>query len=213
MGKDTYFFTHDYNARNDLKLAALREDYGMEGVGIYWCLVEMLYEEGGYINLSQVDNITKVLRTNTTVLRNIIDSILFKNDGERLWSESVLRRLEQRQKRSELARQSVLKRYERTTNVHERIPSNTIKGKERILNNKEIYKEKYGELSNVLLTTEEYQKLKDRFNGETEERINRLSTYIASKGDKYKSHYATLLSWSQKDKITPVKKVDDGWDF
>ena len=33
------------------------------------------------------------------------------------------------------ARQSILKRYERNTNVYERIPTNTIKGKERKVNN------------------------------------------------------------------------------
>ena len=29
--------------------------------------------------------------------------------------------------------------------------------------------------------------------------IERLSEYLASKGKKYKSHYATILSWSRKD--------------
>ena len=59
-------------------------------------------------------------------------------------------------------------------------------------------KEKYGQFENVLLTNDEYQKLKERF-PDYEEKIENLSGYIASKGNKYKSHYATILNWSRKD--------------
>ena len=33
--------------------------------------------------------------------------------------------------------------------------------------------------------------------------IEKLSSYIASKGKKYKSHYATILNWSRKDINAP----------
>ena len=60
-------------------------------------------------------------------------------------------------------------------------------------------KHKYGEYKNVFLTDEELDKLKERFS-DYEIRIDRLSEYIASKGVKYKSHYATLLSWARREK-------------
>lgn len=64
---------------------------------------------------------------------------------------------------------------------------------------KEKYiKRKYGSFENVELTDEEYQKLKDRFSN-YEEKIENLSSYIASKGAKYKSHYATILNWARKE--------------
>ena len=66
-------------------------------------------------------------------------------------------------------------------------------------NKKEIVKEKFGEFENVLLSADELQKLKSKFGAETESYIERLSSYIASSGKKYKSHYATILSWTQKD--------------
>lgn len=78
---------------------------------------------------------------------------------------------------------------------------------------KEIYKEKedkkpvkhkYGEYKNVLLTDDELQKLKTEYS-DYEERIERLSAYIASKGTKYKSHYATIRNWARKDKKTEKK--------
>lgn len=66
-------------------------------------------------------------------------------------------------------------------------------------NKKEIIKEKFGEFENVLLSADEFQKLKSKLGSETESYIERLSSYIASSGKKYKSHYATILSWAQKD--------------
>lgn len=66
-------------------------------------------------------------------------------------------------------------------------------------NKKEIIKEKFGEFENVFLSVDELQKLKSKLGAETESYIERLSNYIASSGKKYKSHYATILSWTQKD--------------
>ena len=67
-------------------------------------------------------------------------------------------------------------------------------------------KHKYGEYGNVLLTDEELAKLKEAF-FDWEERIERLSGYIASTGKKYKSHYATIRNWAKKDQqAQPVTK-------
>lgn len=54
----------------------------------------------------------------------------------------------------------------------------------------------YGEFKNVKLTDDEYNKLKEK---ELLPYIEKLSSYIASKGKKYKSHYATILTWSRKN--------------
>ncbi len=67
-------------------------------------------------------------------------------------------------------------------------------------NKKEIIKEKFGEFQNVLLTSEEFVKLKSKLGSDCDGYIERLSNYIASTGKRYKSHYATILSWIQKDK-------------
>lgn len=40
--KETFYFSHDSNARNDVKIIKLRRQLGMEGYGIYWALIEML---------------------------------------------------------------------------------------------------------------------------------------------------------------------------
>lgn len=46
---DLPFLTHDIGARNDPKLMELQMDMGGQGLGIFWCLVEMLWENGGSI--------------------------------------------------------------------------------------------------------------------------------------------------------------------
>ena len=59
----------------------------------------------------------------------------------------------------------------------------------------------YGVFHNVLLADQEYGKLAERFGkDDASAKIETLSRYIASKGDKYKSHYATILNWAEKDK-------------
>ena len=68
-------------------------------------------------------------------------------------------------------------------------------------------KHKYGEYSNVLLTDDELDKLQEQF-PDWEERIERLSSYVASTGKKYKSHYATIRNWARKDAdVKPIKPV------
>lgn len=61
-------------------------------------------------------------------------------------------------------------------------------------------KHKHGEYQNVLLTDEEMDKLRQIFPADLETRIERLSEYIASTGKKYKSHYATIRAWANRDR-------------
>lgn len=70
-------------------------------------------------------------------------------------------------------------------------------------------KHKYGEYKNVLLTDDELEKLKDRF-PDWQDRIERLSLYIESKGAKYKSHYATILSWDRRENEQRNKTTGNG---
>ena len=63
-------------------------------------------------------------------------------------------------------------------------------------------KETYGEMENVKLKIEEYQKLTDLMGEKnTHILIFELDTYIASKGAKYRSHYATILNWARRKSV------------
>ena len=60
-------------------------------------------------------------------------------------------------------------------------------------------KHKFGEYQNVLLTDEEYQKLKAEMPN-ADDYIERLSSYVASTGKAYRSHFATIRNWYRKDR-------------
>lgn len=47
--KDLQYITHDLGARNDPKLLDLQMEMGGQGLAIFWCLVEMLWENDGKI--------------------------------------------------------------------------------------------------------------------------------------------------------------------
>jgi hypothetical protein len=57
----------------------------------------------------------------------------------------------------------------------------------------------FGTFQNVKLTEEEEKKLQDKFGiSATDSLIEELSEGIASKGYKYKDHYATVLNWARR---------------
>jgi hypothetical protein len=80
---------------------------------------------------------------------------------------------------------------------------------EDIKNKKEEDIKVCGEFENVKLKKEEYEKLVKKF-GETgaKERIENLSRYIASKGKKYTSHYATILNWERGNPKISKPKIE-----
>jgi hypothetical protein len=75
-------------------------------------------------------------------------------------------------------------------------------------------KNKHGDLKNVSLSTEEYEKLTTRYGRSAiNSLIGELSTYMASSGKKYKDHYATLLNWAKRKGVVevppPTKAVEE----
>lgn len=75
-------------------------------------------------------------------------------------------------------------------------------------------KKKFGEFSNVLLTEQELEKLKEKYPHDYLQRIERVSGYVASTGKSYKSHYATIISWARKDEqnVPQKKVVNSDWE-
>ncbi len=103
--KDTYYFPHDYHARHDTKIEAMVNDYGVEGYGMYWVLIERLYESRN----NKIEKFPKLFfglatelcvspdRAEKFVLSLINDYRLLKEDERYIWSDSVLRRMEIRE--------------------------------------------------------------------------------------------------------------------
>ena len=110
--KNAPYFSHDFNARNDPKLLRLQMKLGMEGVGIFWCIVEMLHEQGGFIPSSECERIAFELRTQYETIQTVLnDYQLFENDGEKYWSPSAIDRIKLRSEKSDKARISAELRW------------------------------------------------------------------------------------------------------
>lgn len=65
---------------------------------------------------------------------------------------------------------------------------------------KKTSRHKYGEYKNVLLSDDEIEKLKTEFPFDWEERIEKLSEYMASSGRTYKNFLATIRKWAKTEK-------------
>jgi hypothetical protein len=111
MTKDTFYFSHDHNSRTDPKIKRLLARHGMQGYGIFWAIVEDLYNNANALQ-TDYETIAFDLRVDASVVQSIIEDFnLFTFDGEMLWSASVERRLIERNNKSEKARQSALSRW------------------------------------------------------------------------------------------------------
>lgn len=97
MAKDVFYFTHDFGARNDPKLLAVSRRYGLAGISLYWCVIEMLYEQGGLLELDSLDSIGYQLHDDDSIINSLVNDFgLFESDGKIFWSHSVNKRLDRR---------------------------------------------------------------------------------------------------------------------
>lgn len=127
MAKNTYYFSHDYNARNDEKIKELIFKHGMTGYGIYWSIIEELYQNTNVLHLNY-ERIAYELRTEMNSIKSIINDFdLFVISGDYFSSLSVQKRLDERLNKSKKASESVSKRWNNTNVLHKEYERNTIK--------------------------------------------------------------------------------------
>jgi hypothetical protein len=127
MGKNTFYFSHDYNARNDEKIKELIFKYGMFGYGIYWSIIEELYQNTNVLHLNY-ERIAYELRTDIDCIKSVINDFnLFVINDENFSSLSVQKRLDERVNKSKKAAESVSKRWNNTNVIRKEYERNTIK--------------------------------------------------------------------------------------
>jgi hypothetical protein len=112
MKKEAYYFSHDANAKDDPKILQLRMEMGWEGYGLFWALIEMLRNESDHRMRTHYKSIAFALHTQEDSIKKLINDFdLFAIEGEYFWSESLLKRMEMKESKSEKARQSAKKRW------------------------------------------------------------------------------------------------------
>ena len=119
--KEAYFFSHDYNARQDPKMQEVLMDLGVAGLGIYWCIIEQLYEQGGRLPLSSIKAIAFTLHATIEDVRNLVDNYgLFECDDEYFWSPRVARNIEGRKKLTEKRAEAAAGRWSKNAKNDEK---------------------------------------------------------------------------------------------
>ena len=94
MSKDAYYFSHDSNARNDLKVVKLRRSSGLEGYGLYWCIIEMLRESERYeLPLHDISDICFELRIDEEKFNFLFECDLLFKGKKTFFSKSLKKRM------------------------------------------------------------------------------------------------------------------------
>lgn len=99
--KDAYYFKHDSNARHDPKIKALIKNYGIEGYGRFWIVLEAMraasnykLEDKEYVWLALAEDMNCSIEQVKTFIQDCIEnfSLFYRNDNF-IYSESFLVRM------------------------------------------------------------------------------------------------------------------------
>lgn len=106
------YFPHDYNARTDPKLQEVIMTHGMAGIGVYWCIVEMMYEQGGRLPTKSINSIEYNLHASADIVRSIIyDFDLFVVEGDEFMSNAVKSRIVKKEEISAMKQKAAMARW------------------------------------------------------------------------------------------------------
>lgn len=121
------YFPHDYGAR--LTLREVRKDYGLEGLGFYWCFIEILHEEGGYIKESELESIAYDLRVEVSLAQAIVSNYdLFVIKKGKITSKRVLCNIKKRAEITEARKTAAETRWNR---IEEPLPEAVVPEEDR----------------------------------------------------------------------------------
>jgi hypothetical protein len=124
MKPDTFYFPHDYNSVQDHKIITLLNRCGLEGLGAYWIIVELLHQQNDakvpYLVFENHIKMYGKLNNKTEeqlsdICSCLIETELFKKEGDFVFSERVKANKQHREeiaeKRSFAGKKSAEKRF------------------------------------------------------------------------------------------------------
>jgi len=190
---DTFYFSHDYNTRSDEKIKKLIYKHGFEGYGLYWAIIEELYQNANAMRL-ECERIAYELRTDEERIASIINDFdLFVTDGEFFHSTSIEKRLKMRNEKSRKASESAKARWNNANAKRTHSERNAIKeskGKENKVN---------------VFIEPTVKEIQSEF---SELDAQRFHDFYSSKGwmigkNKMKDWKAAARNWMSRDKTVP----------
>jgi len=209
--KDAYYFSHDSNAKNDEKILPLRADYGYEGYGLFWAIIESMRETKDYkLNYLSINVLSIALNFPPDKLKIFVDDCinkysLFTLKGDKYYSNRLLRSMQKRMQLHSKMRANALQRWCNCNAIKER------KGKESKVDNKdfELLWNLYDKKTN---SKEKLLKKWSKINvGDKEKIMDHVPKYVQSTPDKkFRKNLQTYLnneSWN--DEIIGLEKTVD----
>lgn len=145
--KKSYYFSHDYNCRDDEKIQDLVYTRGWAGYGVYWAIVELLYSNDGYMSINY-DRIAYKLITDSELIESIVNDFdLFKINNDKFYSTAILDRLKQSKTLSKKNSDNAKKRWndaKKPEEIKKPVKVNDIeKRKAKFINELAEFKDKY----------------------------------------------------------------------
>jgi len=205
--KKAYYFSHDANAHEDEKIVVLMSEYGAQGYGWWWLIVETLFnQEGNYLDMSKKTAIPLLHRVmwdcEKEKVADFIDFLveieLLLKDGTKFYSKSLSQRVEKFDKIRESRKKAANARWGKRKDddslpfkVEESTDNGTsTKGKAALADDIqwELFREE-------LLSHKSYKVMSgDQLDVERERALN----WLASKGARKKDYKAFFKNWIKK---------------
>ena len=109
-----FYFKHSTTETHSLKYRKFIRKCGIEGMGIYWALVEVLIQEGGSYPSVDLDDLADYVYTTPAKLKKVIATLndLTIENGE-LVSEYASEKLQEVKERSEKASRAANTRHKK----------------------------------------------------------------------------------------------------
>lgn len=179
MAKQTFYFPHDGNARNDDRIIAVRMRHKMEGYGVYFAILERLLESSEYMSVKDYNVIAFDLHVGSALIKSIVEDFglfSFTDDGKYFYSNSFNDRMkplenirEQRRLAGKKSAEKRAKTNDSSTVVQRSLPKKATE-ESRVEDNKinnSSTSVLLSETSQPHAESIDYQKLIDFFNNET----------------------------------------------
>lgn len=126
--KDSYYFSHDSNARNDPKILKLMRQLGAEGYGIFWMIIEVLREQASYtLPLSSMEDLAFQFHVSKEKIQAVVEGYgLFIVENESFYSARLIRSMsiydERKRKIIEASKKGNAKRWKKSLGESGRDP-------------------------------------------------------------------------------------------
>jgi hypothetical protein len=216
MAKDAYWFRHDANARNDIKIIELRSLHGYEGYGLYFGILEVMREQAQYaIPENKIGMVSVALGESPQKVKEVMEDCisvgLFERNDGLIYSPSFLDRMS---------------KWDDMKNRNESNGSKGGRPKKNPSNNPS------DNPNNNPLVTQNKPSIEEDIKGEKQEigifaKIEGATDYLQlipiwAEYRKTKGHYASLYeteviqnAWAKKDldtlKSEILKAIENGW--